>query len=682
MTAHALDELSSEEISQLARVVRDNFSNSIRTTGKGVTNSSLKEEEGDPEKMMLFNYITLAEPTREELSANCGDGDVVHERRGEVMIIVPWTGEAYKYVIAVKSLEVVKVERVKKGQQPLITPDDCLEAERICKNDEKVKAMMKERYGIEDLTMLVCDPWSVHVTEPGMEPLDWRKDDGEIPARLVQTFLYWRDDDLDDNQYAHPIDLLPVVDLNAGKVVDITCQDVPREIPMKSVNYHREKLKSNSYLANVWRDAMKPLEIVQPEGAAFKVDGRLVKWDKWTLRVGFNYREGLVLHDVKYDNRPILHRASLVEMAVPYADPNPPYTRKCAFDVGDYGLGYCTDSLELGCDCLGNIHYFDATLANSKGEPYVIKKAVCMHEEDHGLLWKHVEYRTGHSEARRSRRLVLSFIATVVNYEYLFYYYFQQDGTIEFEIKLTGELSTNAISAGESNDDPTHGVLVAPGVNSQIHQHMFCARLDVAIDGNENEVSEIDICSDTSTGSCQNVFGPVTTPLVTELQARRVCDSTKARVWKISNPSSLNPVTKKPVSYKLIPFTRGPAMPTLLTGPECAVTKKGEFATKNLWVTPYNWPNERWPAGEFTVQGALGEGLPEWTKDDRDISSGELVIWHAFGVVHIPRPEDFPVMPVEHTGFSLKPDGFFAGNPTIDLPPPKSGKSTCCSTKL
>ena len=83
--------------------------------------------------------------------------------------------------------------------------------------------------------------------------------------------------------------------------------------------------------------------------------------------------------------------------------------------------------------------------------------------------------------AKDEQAAPLSFIATVVNYEYLFYYYFQQDGTIEFEIKLTGELSTNAISACESNDDPTHGVLVAPGVNSQIHQHMFCARLDVAI---------------------------------------------------------------------------------------------------------------------------------------------------------------------------------------------------------
>lgn len=60
------------------------------------------------------------------------------------------------------------------------------------------------------------------------------------------------------------------------------------------------------------------------------------------------------------------------------------------------------------------------------GEPMVIKKAVCMHEEDAGTLWKHTEYRTGHSEVRRSRRLVLSFIATIANYEYGFYWYFYQ----------------------------------------------------------------------------------------------------------------------------------------------------------------------------------------------------------------------------------------------------------------
>ena len=90
-----------------------------------------------------------------------------------------------------------------------------------------------------------------------------------------------------------------------------------------------------------------------------------------------------------------------------------------------------------------------------------------------------------------------------------------------------------------------------------------------------------------------------------------------------------------------MPFTRGAAMPTLLTGPDCAVTRKGEFATQNLWVTPHA-DDERWPAGEFTVQGAAGKGLPEYVAADRDISSGDLVLWHSFGVVHVPRPEDFP----------------------------------------
>ena len=159
-----------------------------------------------------------------------------------------------------------------------------------------------------------------------------------------------------------------------------------------------------------------------------------------------------MIHDAMFEGRSVMKRASLVEMAVPYADPNPPFERKCAFDVGDYGLGYCADSLELGCDCLGHIRYFDAVLCDSRGEPYVTKKAICMHEEDMGVLWKHVEYRNGHNEARRARRLVVSFVATVVNYEYLFYWYFNQDGSMEYEIKLSGMLSTNLLSAGERVD--------------------------------------------------------------------------------------------------------------------------------------------------------------------------------------------------------------------------------------
>jgi len=335
------------------------------------------------------------------------------------------------------------------------------------------------------------------------------------------------------------------------------------------------------------------------------------------------------------------------------ADPHAPFTRKCAFDVGDYGLGYCANSLELGCDCLGHIHYFDAYMNDTDGNPTCLKKAICMHEEDDGILWKHVEYRNGHSEARRSRELVLSSIATVVNYEYLFYWRFKLDGTLDYEIRLSGELSTNLVSEGEDPEKPTHGVQVAPGVNSQIHQHMFCARLDMAVAGTKNTVSEIDIIPDpiSEQNPYGNAFSPVETILTKEQDAIRTYDATKARAWKISNAEGkLNPITKKPVAYKLVPFTRGAAMPPLLTHPTLStVSTKGAFALANLWVTPYD-ATERFPAGEYTPQAKEQDGLPVWTKANRDIEGKDVVLWHAFGVTHVPRVEDFPVMPCETTG--------------------------------
>jgi Cu2+-containing amine oxidase len=76
-----------------------------------------------------------------------------------------------------------------------------------------------------------------------------------------------------------------------------------------------------------------------------------------------------------------MYRAALAEMTVPYGDTSITQSRKNAFDLGEYGVGLLANSLELGCDCLGEIRYFDAALVNSKGEPYLIKHAVCMHEE-------------------------------------------------------------------------------------------------------------------------------------------------------------------------------------------------------------------------------------------------------------------------------------------------------------
>ena len=103
-----------------------------------------------------------------------------------------------------------------------------------------------------------------------------------------------------------------------------------------------------------------------------------------------------------------------------------------------------------------------------------------MHEEDYGILWKHWDFRTGDTEVRRSRRLVVSSVSTIGNYEYGFFWYLYQDGTIESEVKATGIIATAAIAPGET---PIYGQLVAEGVNGMIHQHFFNVRLDFDVDG-------------------------------------------------------------------------------------------------------------------------------------------------------------------------------------------------------
>lgn len=667
VTPHPLDPLSAEEIIEASSAVRSYV---------GLTPDNTV-------KNLRFVAVSLKEPPKKDYISG-----ISVPRHAEIVALNPTTGIAAEYDVNLETLRVSSARELPQGVQPLLTPEDCDLAEAIVQSSKQIAALLAERYGITDMSRVACDPWSIHIaSDAEREMTQWREDG--VPGRLVQTFLYHRayGDGLQDNHYAHPIDVVPVVDLNAREVVTVNgVERTPPKIPTASVQYHRDLLSTNSYLETGWReDTLAALDVVQPDGPSFKVDGNKVEWQKWSFRVGFNYREGLVLHDVSYDGRPIMHRASLVEMAVPYADPHPPYQRKCAFDVGDYGLGYCANELTLGCDCLGHIHYFDATLSDSQGQPVTRKNVVCMHEEDAGILWKHVDYRNGHNESRRSRELIISSIATVVNYEYLFYWHLRQDGCIDFKIKLSGELSTNLLSDGE--ESPSHGVMVSPGVNAQVHQHMFCARLDMAVDGNKNTVSEIDLFSEpvgenNPYGNCFNVKETV---LENEADAKRVCDANKARCWKISNAEGkINGQTGKPVAYKLYPFSQGAAQPTLLTDPTCAVSKKGEFATKHLFVTPHD-DKERYPAGEYTVQGSGTNGLPDWTAANRNIKGEDVVLWHAFGVAHIPRPEDFPVMPCEITGFTLKPDGFFEGNPAIDLPPEtnKASKlaSGCCPSK-
>jgi primary-amine oxidase len=508
---------------------------------------------------------------------------------------------------------------------------------------EGFRAALASR-GIADLAKVQIDPW----------PAGNFGVAAEEGRRVAHCICFYREQP-GDNGYARPIEgLQALVDMARGEVLELIDSGIV-PLPDDPGSYFPED--------HAPRPGLAPLVIAQPDGVGFEIDGNVLRWQGWSLHVSLDPLEGIVLRDVAYNGRSILRRASISEMVVPYGDPGPLHGWKNAFDVGEWGLGRLANSLTLGCDCVGEIRYLDAVLADEQGEAGTIANAICLHEEDAGILWKHNDLFTGRTEVRRKRRLVVSSIATVGNYEYGFSWYFHQDASLELEVKLTGILSTSA--TGHGRPEPFTPA-IAPGLAAAVHQHLFCARLDVAVDGPVNEVHEVDVVPlQAGDGNpWGNGFAPVVTRLTSERGARRLADPTRSRSWAVVNPDVRN-VVGQPVAYRLVPR----ATPVLLAREESSVAGRAGFATRNLWVTPYD-AEERRAAGDFPSQHPGGAGLPAWTAADRSLVGTEVVLWHTFGVTHVPRPEDWPVMPVETTGFQLLPAGFFDRNPALDVPPP------------
>jgi primary-amine oxidase len=269
---------------------------------------------------------------------------------------------------------------------------------------------------------------------------------------------------------------------------------------------------------------------------------------------------------------------------------------------------------------------------------------------------------------------VISSISTIGNYEYGSYWYLHQDGRIEYEMKATGIINTAACHPGQPGK---YGSEVAPGIVGHIHQHIFCARLDMEVDGPSNTVVECDTIGP-ATGPENpygNAFHVEERPLTTESEARRNNDFARMRYWKIVNPDARNWVGK-PTAYKL---EAGSAVQPF-TDPDSPSGRRGRFIQHQIWVTPFH-PEERFPAGEFVNQSRGLDGLPAWTAQDRKVENTDIVVWHSFGLHHLPRPEDHPVQPCVVCGFKLLPFGFFDQNPVIDLPRTTNGASCCTSAQ-
>lgn len=591
----------------------------------------------------LFETITLREPAKKAVRGFTPGTQF--EREAFVVVLDRNAGATFEAVVSLSQNRVTSWTHVP-GVQPRILAEEMEEVTRLVKADPRYLEGLRSR-GIDDLDKVWLDAFAVG--NFGAEE--------ERTLRLIRPHSFYVERP-QDNPHVRPIEgLVPVVDMNAMKVLRVEDNGVK---PLPGDPGHYSAADQPSLRAPLAR-----LEITQPDGPDFRVEGHKVTWQNWSFRVGFTPREGLVLHTLSFTDggrdRPVIYRASVSELVVPYAETSGDHYRNHSFDLGESGLGTCVNALKLGCDCVGAIHYFDVHMASARGAVVRYPNAICLHEEDYGVLWKHTHPITRDTAVRRSRRLVVSSFYTVGNYDYGIFWYLYLDGTIQFDAKLTGILYTGAIETGVT---PAYGRLVAPNLNAMIHEHYFNLRLDMSVDGDANAVMEVEAdLVPTGPGNPHgNAHGARETLIESERSGARDIKPELGRYWKVVNRSRTSAMGWHP-GYRLVPGASVKPMHQ----PGSPFMRRAGFVAHDLWVTAYD-PRELYAPGDWVNQGIDGPGLPEWARADRPLVDTDVVLWYTLGVFHLPRPEDFPIMPVEYTGFMLKPTGFFDRNPTLDLP--------------
>lgn len=661
MSVHPFDTVRDYEVRLATKLVKDAYPASANV-------HFVQVDKVDPPKKSMIKYLEA-----EKFGAKL-------PQISRVLYVYYYTNtlEFNKALVNVTLGHIITKVQLPKGTVGPFLPDDMMEWEDHCNNHpiiqaEVAKLKLPKGYQVRN------DPW-IYAT-----------DDPNERRPLVQFFMYVAagNGHSESNHYSLPLKFSPVFEAFTKKFIRMDylpsgfdATTVPtqpwQEVPC--VEYHPD-LNGEDTTQRI----IKPLLINQPDGPSFSMEGSKVKWQGWEFRVASSAREGFAVYDVHFKGRQVFYRISLSEMTVPYGDPRAPYHRKQAFDLGDCGFGVNGNTLNLGCDCLGYIKYLDGVTINGNGEPVTLPNTICMHEQDNGLLYKHVNYRTNNAVVARKREFVIQTIATVANYEYIINLKFATDGSIDIETRATGILSTMPI---DPDVKVPWGTIVGPNVMAAYHQHILSFRIDPAIDGHKNTVVYDDAVKLPTNEKNPYGIGFVSDRHYVEKAGHVEQSPFTNRTYKIINENVINPISKTPVGYKV----EIPPRQMILADKESFNVKRAKFATEAVWVTKYN-DHQLFAAGEFTNQSQKDTGLGEWANGVDPVRDEDIVVWATLGFTHIPRVEDFPVMPVETHNIHLQPVNFFTKNPALDLPQSNNnfnksvlvtGNETkgCCKTKI
>jgi primary-amine oxidase len=621
---------------------------------------------GNRDSTTKFAYVGLHEPPKSEVLA----WKPGQSFRREARVHVVTRSKGYEGVVDLTARRLLSWTEVPGRQYMAISTEDDVVNEML-KSHPQVRAALQRR-GITDLEHVRCYP-----NNEGY--FDLPEERGKRIMRAKCGNAHGR-----FSGGTRPIaGLYAVVDPIEKKVLRVV-----DEGPMPEVEVLGEH---GPDVVGPTRAALPPMVISQPMGPGFTVEGQQVSWEHWRFHFRIDPRRGIVLSQVRYADkgaeRSVMYQGSISELYVPYMDPNEPWSYQSFFDLGSYAgaFGGVASTLEPERDCPAHARYFDAVVGTESGAPTQRVRAACLFERvDGDPSWRHSRADNRVIESRVKRDLVLRMIMTAGNYDYLFDWVFQQNGSLKVNTGATGQdqvkgvrnrgllAGTNGMNGnsgggsggGGAVRDDMYGRFIAPNLVGVNHSHFFSFRLDLDVDGIANTVMVDRLVTERQPAANprKSLWKVETVTARTEKDAMRHSTMAQPEMWRVVN-TGVAGAYGDPVGYEV-----GGGMGSLtLMSADDYMQRRAGFTNHNLWVTPHN-PAELYAAGDYPTVSTADQGLPGWTAANRRIENTDLVVWYTLGFHHVPRPEDWPIMPVAWHGFEIRPVGFFARNPALDLP--------------
>lgn len=601
-----------------------------------------------------FAEITLQTPPKDEVWAFALAGKSVAMPRTASVTVLDGK-QVIEGVVDLKTRQVTRWE-LQEGAHGMVLLDDFATVQAAIESSPAYIEALARR-GITDIKKVVTTPLTVGYFD--------NKDGLQQQDRLLKIVSYL--DVGDGNYWGHPIEnLVAVLDLVQKKIIKVEDQGVV-PVPMKPSAYDGSDRKPAA--------ARKPLEITEPLGKNYTITGNTLSWRNWDFHLRLDSRVGLSLSTVTFNDkgtqRKVMYEGSLGGMIVPYGDPDVGWYFKAYLDSGEYGMGTLTSPIEPGKDAPDNAVYLDATLNDFKGEPFTIPNAIAVFERYAGPEYKHQEMGKPNVSTER-RELVVRWISTVGNYDYLFDWVFSENGTIGINAGATGieavkGVKTRTMQDATAKEDTRYGTLLDHNIVGTTHQHIYNFRLDLDIDGENNTLTELDpvVLPNPTPSPRTSTMQTVERTITTEKQAAQKFDPSTVRL--LSNTNKTNKVGN-PVSYQLIPYAGGthPVAKGANFGKDEWIYHRLSFMDKQLWVTRYH-PDERFPEGKYPNRSAKDTGLGQFSADDQNIVNTDNVVWLTTGTTHVARAEEWPIMPTEWVNVLLKPWNYFSETPTLHL---------------